>query len=236
MVNLWKRSLNLLRFLNAASKDDCRWVFAIGTSFGVLNGDAHRARLVEAIGSETACRIAIETGTYFGETTRYLARNFERVTTIEAHQAYANIAKLRLEDHSNIELLTGDSATKFPAVLRSLGDQAFFAYLDAHWGAELPLEKELKALEGKTDYACMIDDFAVAGTDFGFDEYQGTRIDVNLVRRSAPWVERVFVPDYAPEQSGALRRGYCVFGAGELGKYLERQASALHLRPEPMAN
>lgn len=227
---VWGRTLNLLKFLNAVSKSDCRWVFAIGGSFGVLNGDPHRARIVETIGRQTECRVAIETGTYLGETTRYLAKCFKHVTTIEHHPRFANIAKFRLEDQENVEMLIGDSAMKFADAIRSLGDKPFFAYLDAHWGSELPLESELKALGGKSDYICMLDDFAVEGTDYGYDEYGGVRIDKSLVRRCAPWIQSVFVPDYPPELSGSERRGYCLFGAGVPGDFLHKEASALQLR------
>jgi hypothetical protein len=233
-LHWWNRVLNVLKFLNAVSKTDCRWVFAIGTNFGVLNGDTNRVRIVEAIAKQTSCRVAIETGTFLGETTRHLANCFERVITIEKHSGFANIAKLRLENHSNIEMLIGDSAVQLSDALTSISSKAFFVYLDAHWGSELPLGRELKALEGKTDYVCMIDDFAIEGTDYGFEEYNGIRIDTKLVHQFAPWLQYVFVPDYPPELSGPQHRGYCVFAAGEPGQYLDREWKALKLRVCPI--
>jgi hypothetical protein len=235
-TTLLNRILNLLKFLNAVSKTDCRWVFALDTNFGVLNGDKYRMKIVEAISDHTSCRVAVETGTFLGETTRYLATRFQRVITIEAHHGFANTARIRLENHHNVELLIGSSATKLSDALRSIKGEAFFAYLDAHWGSELPLRGELQALEDKTDYVCMIDDFAIEGTDYGFDEYNGLRIDGKLLSQFAPWLEQVFVPDYPSELSGPQRRGYCVFAAGEPSRYLDREWRSLRLRACPITH
>jgi hypothetical protein len=134
---------------------------------------------------------------------------------------FASIAKIRIESKPNIELLLGDSSAKFTEALNSVPG-GFFAYLDAHWGTKLPLGAELRALERRTDYVCMIDDFEVADTEYGFDEYEGIRIGIKLLREMAPWLKRVFVPAYPPSASGELRRGYCVFGRGDSARPIGR--------------
>jgi hypothetical protein len=194
----------LVTFLNSVSRSDCRWILAVPNDYGVFNSDPHRARIAEVIADRTTCRTAIETGTFLGETTRWLAQHYERVVTIEAHPAFATFARFRIENQPNIELIRGDSAVKFGDALKSITG-AVFVYLDAHWGS-LPIVAELAALDRRTDYCCMIDDFEIEGTKFGFDEYGGTRIGVELLRRFAPSVRRIFVPDYPPELSGPYRR------------------------------
>jgi hypothetical protein len=236
-INLRERITNLANFLVTVSRNDCRWIFAIEKTFGVLNGDPYRAAIAKAVATRTTCQTAIETGTYFGETSRWLAQHYRRVITIESNPGFANFAKFRIENHANIELVIGDSSAKFHDALKTITGP-FFAYLDAHWD-RLPLGAELTAIEGRSDYVCMIDDFEIEGTTFGFDEYNGTRIGVPLLQRFVPSITHIFVPDYPPEMSGPQRRGYCVFGAGEPIRLLETDYSALrmrpfHLKPTPM--
>jgi hypothetical protein len=223
------RALNLLKFALAVSKTDCRWILALSESFGVMNSDPNRLQIVDAVATRTACRTAIETGTFLGETTRWLGERFDRVFTIEAQGGFANIAKLRLENNPKITVIRGNTAIEFPELMKKTNGP-FFAYLDAHWGHDNPLCAELAALEKITNYVCMIDDFAVEGTDFGFDQYYGTRIDINLVARCAPWIKSIFVPNYSPQDAGKYQRGYCVFAVGQSGQFLESNYSELRLR------
>lgn len=229
MKKWWKRLVNLGTFLVAVSREDNRWIFAISKSFGVLNGDRNRARIVEAVAARTTCQVAIETGTFLGETARWLAKLYKRVVTLESHPGFATFARLRIENCGNVDLEMGDSATKFGQILASV-DGAFFAYLDAHWGSELPLGAELAVLDKRSAYVCMIDDFQIPGTEFRYDVYNGISIGPDLIRRFAPSIKRIFVPDYAPEEAGPQRRGYCVFAAGEPLQLLETDRAKLRLK------
>lgn len=83
--------------------------------------------------------IAIESGTCRGNGTRLLAKNFERVISIELSKSLHLAAKARLagEGFQNVELLQGDSASLLPKILESLPSSAkVFFFLDAHWSGD----------------------------------------------------------------------------------------------------
>jgi UDP-glucuronate 4-epimerase len=101
---------------------------------------------------------AVETGTWRGETARWLARYFEHVWTIEIDDAPD------LDDVENLTLVQGDSRHELARVLDIL-DAPALLWLDAHWCAgaghprpdcECPLREELKAIR-PGDYV-LIDD------------------------------------------------------------------------------
>jgi hypothetical protein len=103
-----------------------------------------------------AARIAIETGTYQGATTRLLAGLFDTVHTIELSEHLARTARAALADLPNVHGHLGDSAAVFPALVAEI-HEPLFAYLDAHWFRaahvaghdHFPLWAELAALRDR---------------------------------------------------------------------------------------
>ena len=90
----------------------------------------------------------VETGTYKGNTTKWLARFFQGVYTIEIDINYVNDAIANCAEYNNkIKFLHGDSSILLPEVLDKINDDNVIIFLDAHRRDEYPLEKELLIIE-----------------------------------------------------------------------------------------
>jgi hypothetical protein len=72
----------------------------------------------------------IETGTYFGQSTKYFSKNFDQVHTIELSQELHNFAK-KLNSKENIKFYQGDSAEILKLIVKELPLKSTF-FLDAH--------------------------------------------------------------------------------------------------------
>ncbi|MFY9745928.1 MAG: hypothetical protein WA891_00435 [Acidobacteriaceae bacterium] len=79
----------------------------------------------------TGCRLFVETGTYAGLTTAYMANLCDHCYTVELDPALHRQAQERLADRKNITLYLGDSAQWLPAILERISEPALF-WLDAH--------------------------------------------------------------------------------------------------------
>jgi hypothetical protein len=115
-------------------------------------------------------RVAIETGTYRGDSARALASVAERVVSIELSRELHDAAKTNLADLPNVTLINGSSAEVFPDVLRDLDGPAIF-WLDGHWceggptsGFEdqCPVMAEIEAIDASEwgDKSCVLIDDA----------------------------------------------------------------------------
>lgn len=82
-------------------------------------------------------RVAIETGTYKGTSTRILRELVGRVYTIEADFALYEDARRTLGNDPDIHVCLGSSPAVLPSILNSLDSCALF-WLDAHWFPEVP--------------------------------------------------------------------------------------------------
>lgn len=104
---------------------------------------------------EYSLHVAIETGTYKGNTAEWLAEHFEQVYTLEAFESRYHKTKERIGHIPNLHMVLGDSRTALMPILRTLNEPVLF-YLDAHWigdaqhayqiGDECPLREELEAV------------------------------------------------------------------------------------------
>lgn len=117
-------------------------------------------------------KVAVETGTWKGETTTWLAENFERVISIEGWQSrFDKTSNLLGNKYPNLELRFGDSRTELAKVLADIHEPALF-WLDAHFcgggahqaydiGDECPLREELLAINAHPiapSHVILIDD------------------------------------------------------------------------------
>ncbi len=93
----------------------------------------------------------VETGTYEGITTIFLAKNFEKVFTFEVMEEYYKRAVKNLVQHGikNVKMAQMDSAKGLDLFLKHQGPDADLSntifFLDAHWYTN-PLLGELKAM------------------------------------------------------------------------------------------
>jgi hypothetical protein len=104
-----------------------------------------RAQLLEA-GRKIGATIAVETGTFRGDTTAALAGHFREVHTIEVVPALADLARERFRAQPSITVWDGDSPQVLRALLPKLDGPTLF-YLDGH---------DSGGVTGKGDKACPV--------------------------------------------------------------------------------
>lgn len=140
-----------------------------------FNGQRSRAEVFNTVLRAFDCESIIETGTYLGNTTRYMAEMISvPVHSCEANPVFFAIASKELAEIQNVELFLGDSRVFLSdLVSRGVHQQRSFLYLDAHWNRDLPLIEEIEVIAGNwSEFVLMIDDFQVPGDDgYGFDDY-----------------------------------------------------------------
>ncbi len=108
----------------------------------------------------------IETGTYFGNTAKWAAKQHFEVYTIEKSKKMYEKALAKYKD-SKINFIFGDSRIILKDLLSTLGGSTIF-WLDAHWsggdtfgyGDECPLIDEIKIINNyhEDDFFLLIDD------------------------------------------------------------------------------
>lgn len=153
----------------------------------------------------------IETGTYEGRTTRWLAEHFNKIHTVEINEAYHNTALNYLSGLSNISMYLGNSVAALPLILPKCTDKTIL-FLDAHWGHYNPLLDELKVIaESKLRPVIIIHDMENPNDKtMGFDVYPALGIVYNW-----EWIEESIINIYGQngfdyyynEEAEGARRG-----------------------------
>jgi hypothetical protein len=119
----------------------------------------------------------VETGTYLGDTTKFLANNFpnSKIFSLEPQISIFKFAKFRLRRKANVEILNGSSEELFEQILNKLDGPVNF-WLDGHFSGDItfqgesisPIIKELNLIE---KYKARMGDLAVFIDDIrDFDE------------------------------------------------------------------
>lgn len=181
-----------------------------------FNGQIARHKQIQEIANSINPDVAIETGTFLGTSTPYLASMVSgRTFTFEFVPKYAEKARLRFQSEFsdlNIALIEGNSVIELHKLLKTIPPSSMIlAYLDAHWEKELPTAKELNELLLWGDkWVAVIDDFKVPGDNsYSFDQYGELAVDQSLVPNGV----RLFVPaQSATSESGARRGTAYIFG------------------------
>jgi hypothetical protein len=113
----------------------------------------------------------VETGTYLGDTTKFLTQNFpnSKIISLEPQKTIYDFAKFRLRRNKNVSLVKGSSEEKFEEVISRLAGAVNF-WLDGHYSGDItyqgesisPIEKELSLIEiyksGMDQVVVFIDD------------------------------------------------------------------------------
>jgi hypothetical protein len=199
---------------------------------GHFNGQQSRTRLFDAVLEAFACESIIETGTYLGNTTKYMANASSLpVYSCESNPAFFAIANRELAQSSSIELFFGDSRLFLKNLIsQGVHRRRSFFYLDAHWNQDLPLMTEIEIIVRNWDeFVLMVDDFQVPHDDgYGFDDYgPGKRF---TLQEFEPAFQRnglvCFFPTAASAQETGQRRGCVVLTKrGKLGSLLSEVVS-----------
>jgi len=111
-----------------------------------------RRRLID-LANRCGISTVVETGTYLGDTTAYLASRGIHVVTIELEPGLAARARRRFAGHPLVTVLEGDSGTVLRNLVASLEVPALF-WLDGHFsggvtargGTDSPIVQELEAI------------------------------------------------------------------------------------------
>jgi hypothetical protein len=113
-----------------------------------------KVKILKRIGIETGSWV--ETGTYLGDTTKYLAKNFplNKVITLEPDERIYTFTSHKLRKFKNIEFINGSSELEFDNVLSKLQGPVNF-WLDGHFSGDItfkgdmhsPVIKELESIQ-----------------------------------------------------------------------------------------
>jgi len=178
-----------------------------------MNGQCGRKAIVHELFQHIAFSAAVETGTYMGQTTGYLATTFQvPVYSSEVIPRYYHVARRLLRDLPDVHLYCQDARAFLDDVSREVTGHAgaLFFYLDAHWYEDLPLAEEVRLIASRwTDFVILIDDFQVPGDPgYGFDCYGERDLNLDLL---APALQasgvHVFFPAIPSSQESGRKRG-----------------------------
>ena len=180
---------------------------------GPCNDGQARVRLCEQLAALGAVQAVVETGTYRGTTTLFLARVFQTtVHSVEINPRFHYYARLRTRRVANVRLSLGDSRQFLQALARDphVPKQDVFFYLDAHRPGNVPLPEELDVICRAWDQSLvMIDDFEVSGDPgYGFNDYgPGLRFDTEVLPAATGDYRRFYPATPSREETG-YRRGF----------------------------
>jgi hypothetical protein len=189
-------------------------------AFSHFNGQIYRQRIFEELLKNVGFDVLVETGTYFGNTTEYLARTGLPVYSVEVNRRFHRHAARTFSGQQNQVHLYQDSSPKFLRMLandNSLSMTRPFFYLDAHWYNNLPLAQELDVIYGKWKNAvALVDDFQVPGTAYTYDDLgPGYTLSLDYLKAVEHLHLSTFFPAAGPEQETGGKRGCIVLAQDE---------------------
>lgn len=177
----WEKIINQIKLEKAMSRGALEDKFAFGE--------------VKKIVQERGIKRIIETGTYYGWSTKKLCELNLKVDTIEINESFFRSAKKSLEG-LNIGLYLGDSVKVLNEIIQE-GEKDLLIFIDSHWG-ELPLLEELKVIENKKiEPVILIHDFFVpdenGNAKFGFDTYKDVKLCIEYIQDS---LDKIYTNGY----------------------------------------
>lgn len=189
---------------------------------GPFNGQSARQALFRAIVEHAQPQAVIETGTFLGTTTEFLATAGLPVFTIEADRLYYGFSRARFRRDARVRVILGDSRSALRALvtgpLDSLANSPVFVYLDAHWNADLPLAEEIDIVFSAWPAAIvMIDDFLVPeDAGYRYDDYgPGKALELSYLKTAiAEHGLAVYFPATPSAAETGARRGCVVLTKG----------------------
>jgi hypothetical protein len=181
---------------------------------GPFNGQVQRKQIVLDLLTRIDFQAIVETGTFRGTTTAFLASWGLPVYTVEVNPRFYAYAALRLLcKRHRVHLYHGESQAFLWHLANDAGfrKQQMFFYLDAHWYSHVPLAEELHIIFSKWHKpVVMVDDFEVPGTDYGYDDYgPGQTLNKSYLEPLEYLGLSLFFPAIDASQETGKRRG-CV--------------------------
>ena len=216
--SLEKRQRETERILDVLVTDE---VFQPSDTEG-MNGQMGRKAIVSELFQRIPFSAAIETGTYMGQTTGYLASSFKiTVHSAEIMPRYHHVARRMLRNLPNVHLHCRDARAFLDDLSRELPRNAgpLFFYLDAHWYEDLPLAEEVSLIASRwTDFVALIDDFQVPGDPgYGFDRYGERVLNLDLLVPALRTCGiQAFFPAMPSAQESGRKRGSVLLASSSL--------------------
>lgn len=182
-----------------------------------FNGDLHAMKEFINMKEKYGLNVAVETGSCFFSTTKFLAENFEKVLTFEIVPKYYQIGLQKVADMHNVGAFNTDSVSGLKEQLKGVDslNQRLLFFLDAHWEQNCPLLDELQVIADSVQYlrlmpVIVIHDFVVPDhPELGFDTYNGKSFDFDFIKEKVIAIEKaygnVFEVKYNSEATGAMR-------------------------------
>ncbi|MFB7260722.1 hypothetical protein ACFCXH_00945 [Streptomyces nojiriensis] len=146
---------------------------------GPFGFDISKAVMVDDLISAYRCDGLVETGSFLGDTSVYLARTYGDIPlwTCDIDPVFSQVAGHRLSSYPHARCEATDSPTLVEEANARFTRPLY--YLDAHWEQEWPLSRELAAI---THGIVIIDDFDIGHHRFSFDTYQGRACGPEMLR------------------------------------------------------
>ncbi|WP_329427498.1 hypothetical protein OG339_45620 [Streptosporangium sp. NBC_01495] len=159
---------------------------------GPFGFDITVALLADDLVTGYDCDALVETGCHLGDTTDYLARRYPElpVYSCDIDPSYAAFTRRRVAKHRNARVEPVDSAALVNSAAAIHHRPLFF--LDAHWGPDWPLARELEAIAAGI---VLIHDFDIGHPRFSYDAYGDLVCGPNMLAAMSRPPERYFVPD-----------------------------------------
>jgi len=188
---------------------------------GPFNGQQKRCVLFLDLIERVDPQVIIETGTYRGTTTKYMAEHFQcAIFTCEIVPRYFFQSKMTLAGYSQVSVVEADSRRFLGDLLNQKfeGTPLFF-YLDAHWQEDLPLREELEIiLRHRQPSIIMVDDFRVPFDEgYKFDDYgPGKILDLSILSFLRDERVQIFFPKTPSEHETGAKRGCVILSTADL--------------------
>lgn len=135
----------------------------------------------------------IETGSFEGDTTVFLAKNFEKVFSIEMLKINHEITINKLNSSNlNANVILGKSEDLLKEVItKNHIDNSTIFFLDAHWWENCPLQQELEIIaECKIKPIIVIHDFYVPNSkSLGYDTYNNQTFCFDWIK---PIIDKIY--------------------------------------------
>lgn len=147
----------------------------------------------------------LESGTYRGSTTAWLAERFPLVVSMEPSEALFSVAKQRLQGYPNVVLLNGASENVFPEALSVLSSERVNFWLDGHFSGgetfpglqDTPILIELAFIEQSlasgqlVEIAVMVDDVRLFASRHKESPDDSCRLGYPPLSSLVSWAERL---------------------------------------------
>lgn len=206
-----------------------------------FDGDRIMTQTIEFLLKNCEIKAFIETGTYVGQTCRYIASQYPHlpITTIENNPDIFDATQSVLRPYSNIKSILGDSAATIAQLMQNGINGLPLFFLDAHWYDYLPLPDEIYSIgQHLADAIMVIHDFNVPNMDYGYDICNGNPIGIEMlvanINKNKNY--RVYFPHYTYQQaynilpkSNQKLRGYAIVFQ-EAQEAAERFVTSQHIQ------